>query len=314
MKKKLVQPLICLLTLAQLVGCTNAQTVPAQEVLAQESKEQIESNAIDMDTELDENIKLETDTIVEEIQVEWVEQKETEELLEEPVKPIKGNTTKIYKVLYPDLFPEFMNLATLRQGVGGLAKGTVVDVLKDDGKGNYKVTPNTPESTTIVTTTRSNLAFYQAPAILKTEVTVQQIEDHINATQLDSNTDWLVWTNLARQRTYIFKKVDGRWKLIKNFLSSSGAIKTPTPKGIYKLTQKVPSFGQNKGYMCKYAFGFIGTTYLYHSLVFDVTGSYLLGGKGILGTMVSNGCIRFSPEEAKWFYDNLVSGTTVWIN
>ena len=89
---------------------------------------------------------------------------------------------------------------------------------------------------------------------------------------------------------------------------------TPTPTGTFALTYKVPSFGQNKGYCCKYAFGFIGTNYLYHSIIFDRTGTYLLEGKGVLGKKASQGCIRFSAENAKWFYDHLISGSTVYIS
>ena len=112
----------------------------------------------------------------------------------------------------------------------------------------------------------------------------------------------------------MFTSVDGKWQIVKHFVCSSGKPSTPTPTGTYKLTRKVPSFGQNKGYCCKNAFGFIGTTYLYHSIIFDKTGTYLLEGKGVLGKKASDGCIRLSPENSKWFYDHLISGSTVWIN
>lgn len=136
----------------------------------------------------------------------------------------------------------------------------------------------------------------------------------VNAQNLTSKTKYLVWTNLDRQKTFVFTPVNGKWQIVKHFVCSSGRPSTPTPTGTYKLTRKVPSFGQNKGYCCKNAFGFIGTTYLYHSIIFDKTGTYLLEGKGVLGKKASDGCIRLSPENSKWFYDNLISGSTVWIN
>lgn len=147
-----------------------------------------------------------------------------------------------------------------------------------------------------------------------TRAEVNQIESLINAKHLSSPTKYLVWTNISNQLTYIFEGSENNWKLVKCFLCSTGKDVTPTPKGIYALTYKVPSFGQNKGYCCKYAFGFIGTTYLYHSIIFDVTGSYLLENKGVLGKKASQGCIRFSVENAKWFYDHLTSNTTVYIS
>lgn len=139
-------------------------------------------------------------------------------------------------------------------------------------------------------------------------------EDTINSKDLSSPTPYLVWTNISQQRTYIFQGSTNNWTLIKHFICSTGRDRTPTPIGKYALTYKVPSFGQNKGYMCKYAFGFIGTTYLYHSIIYDKTGTYLLENKGVLGKKASDGCIRFSVDYAKWFYDNMIPGTTVYIS
>lgn len=143
---------------------------------------------------------------------------------------------------------------------------------------------------------------------------VNWVESTINGKNLSSPTKYLVWTRLDEQRTYIFSGSKNNWKLIKCFICSTGRDYTPTPTGTFSLTYKVPSFGQNKGYCCKYAFGFIGSSYLYHSIIFDKTGTYLLENKGVLGQKASQGCIRFSVEHAKWFYDNLISGTTVYIS
>ena len=143
---------------------------------------------------------------------------------------------------------------------------------------------------------------------------VAEAEAFVNGKNLSSPTPYLVWTNIAKQRTYIFKGSKNNWTLVKHFICSTGKDRTPTPKGTFALTRKVPSFGQNKGYCCKYAFGFIGTSYLYHSIIYDKTGSYLLENKGVLGKKASDGCIRFSAEHAYWFYNNLISGTTVYIN
>lgn len=139
-------------------------------------------------------------------------------------------------------------------------------------------------------------------------------EDTVNQMGLSSNTSYLIWTNLDKQRTYIFEGSRGNWKLIKQFLCSTGKSSSPTPKGTYELTRKVPYFGVEKGYRCKNAFGFIGTTYLYHSVMFDKTGSYLLKGKGELGTPASAGCIRLSVANSEWLYNNMTSGTRVFIN
>lgn len=139
-------------------------------------------------------------------------------------------------------------------------------------------------------------------------------ESTINQQSINSNTPYLVWTNINLQSTFIFKGTNGNWKLIKHFLCSTGKSSSPTPKGNFALTKKVPYFGVEKGYRCKNAFGFIGTTYLYHSVMFDKTGSYLLKGTGELGKPASAGCIRLSVANSEWFYSNLLSGTKVIID
>lgn len=143
---------------------------------------------------------------------------------------------------------------------------------------------------------------------------VIEVEDFINSQNLSSPTSYLVWTNTDEQQTYIFQGSMNQWSLLKTFVCSTGKNSTPTPKGKFALTYKVASFGQNKGYCCKYAFGFIGTSYLYHSILFDKTGTYLLENKGVLGRKASDGCIRFSEANAKWFYDNMQAKTTVFIS
>lgn len=139
-------------------------------------------------------------------------------------------------------------------------------------------------------------------------------ESTINAKNISSKTKYLVWTNIDLQRTFIFEGTNAHWKLSKYFLCSTGKSSSPTPKGSYELTRKVPYFGVEKGYRCKNVFGFIGTTYLYHSVIFDKTGSYLLQGKGELGTRTSAGCIRLSVENSEWFYNNMLSRTKVLID
>lgn len=139
-------------------------------------------------------------------------------------------------------------------------------------------------------------------------------ESTVNQKTINSNTPYLVWTNIDLQRTFIFKSNNGEWKLMKHFLCSTGKSSSPTPKGTFALTKKVPYFGVEKGYRCKNAFGFIGTTYLYHSVMFDKTGSYLLRGTGELGKPASAGCIRLSVVNSEWFYSNMLSGTKVIID
>lgn len=199
--------------------------------------------------------------------------------------------------------------------------GTVVQSVSGDGY-NYATKSTLGQLNIALMKKYTDLTTYVAPAVSNggsygDPITAEQVanaEAFVNNKGLSSPTQFLVWTNIATQKTYIFQGSKGNWSLLKMFICSTGRDHTPTPKGTFHLTRKVPSFGQNKGYCCKYAFGFIGTTYLYHSIIFDVTGSYLLENKGVLGQKASQGCIRFAVENAKWFYDTLTPNTTVYID
>lgn len=212
--------------------------------------------------------------------------------------------------LISELFPPTIVKGTMKRAAGGFAAGEQVNVQKAvdglqyflDGKngGTVKV----PWSSVRI----------QASPVHKGQATNEEIEQYINKQNLSSKTPYLVWTDLHRQRTYIFKGKQNQWRLINNLHSSSGMDITPTPRGSYTIHTRVPAFGYGKGYLAKNAYGFIGTKYLYHSVLYNSTGQYLLEGRGVLGTKASQGCIRFSPEDSVWFYKTMPPGTAVYIN
>lgn len=199
--------------------------------------------------------------------------------------------------------------------------GAVIQSVSGDGY-SYATKSTLGQVNTALMNKYTDLTTYVAPAVSNggsygSPITAEQVanaEAFVNKKGLSSPTRFLVWTNIATQKTYIFQGSKGNWSLLKMFICSTGRDHTPTPKGTFNLTRRVPSFGQNKGYCCKYAYGFIGTTYLYHSIIYDVTGTYLLENKGVLGQKASQGCIRFAVEHAKWFYDTLTPNTTVYID
>lgn len=227
-----------------------------------------------------------------------------------------NNTELAFKINNPinlnDIFPEFKNYGTLKYDVNGFKKGETVEIYNAESRKSYKVYDKNKNKVTIPW---NSISVNPEPGANKKKATNEQIESFANMTDLKSDTNYLIWTDLDRQETYVLKKdtINLNWKLEKRMLCSTGKLITPTPSGTYKFTKKVSAFGMNKGYMCKNASGFIGTTYLYHSVMFDKTGSYVLKNKGTLGERASMGCIRLSPEDAKWVYDTLPVGTTVLI-
>ena len=144
------------------------------------------------------------------------------------------------------------------------------------------------------------------------KVSKEEIEAFATLNHIQSQTDYLVWTDLYRQRTYVLKKEQGRWKLIQNFVCSSGKMNNPTPSGYFQVQYKIPYIGVQKGYRCKYALVFF-RDYMYHSILFDRSGKYIQSGQYELGSKASHGCIRLLEKDSKWLYDYIPIGTTVWI-
>lgn len=227
-----------------------------------------------------------------------------------------------YEKTLQELFPPSIIMATMKYDVAPFKKGEQVEVYRADSNEYYYL----HHGKEIIKVPWNSVKVPSNPRVETKQATIEQLEAYINSTGLTSDTDYLVWTDLYRQMTYIFKKQQGKWRILTTRITandkepraailkcSTGHNITPTPRGTYKLRAYVPAFGMNKGYMCKTATQIFGD-YLYHSIMFDKTGSYTLEGKGVLGQRASQGCIRFSPEESEWFYNTLPLKTTVWIN
>lgn len=209
---------------------------------------------------------------------------------------------KLGQTIY-DIFPEYYPEYTIT------ATGEIVKVTAKRGS-SYTILHDNDETEVIQS---SRVRMCRTNRINSDPVSEKEVLEFINTKAYTSPTDYLVFTDISRQYTHVLKKVNGEWTVLKSILSSTGLNATPTPTGLYHLTKKVPYFGVEKGYRCKNAVGFIGGTYLYHSTIFNKAGTKLLEGKGVLGTQASQGCIRFSPEEAEWFYNTLPLNSTVVI-
>ena len=126
-----------------------------------------------------------------------------------------------------------------------------------------------------------------------------------------SRTKYLVYVNKKSRHVTIYKGSVRNWTVIKRWRCSIGKPGTPTPSGTYHATSKVLHFGESKGYSVWYATGFIGTSYLLHSVVcYRGTKSV---SDGRLGKAISHGCIRMGLGNAKWMYNNIPRGTTIYI-
>ena len=126
-----------------------------------------------------------------------------------------------------------------------------------------------------------------------------------------SATDWLILTNVMTHIVGVFYWNGSSWELYREFLTSTGAPWSPTVEGEFIVQAKILYFGDGT-YRCWYATQFWGD-YLFHSVLYDeADGPYTLQD-GRLGMSISHGCVRMRLEDAKWIYDNIPSGTKVFV-
>lgn len=208
------------------------------------------------------------------------------------------------------VFPPYIVKGTMKYSTGTLAANEVVEVWRAE-KREYYVVKDAKDR--YIRVPQDSLKSMQDPGGSGYIPSKEQIEDYINLKEFASDTEYFVWTDIYRQRTYVFKGHKENWKLEKVLLCSTGINTRLTPRGFYKLDYKIPYFGVEKGFRCKYG-SVIFRDYMYHSILFDKTGNYVKEGLYQLGQRVSHGCIRMSEEDSKWFYQTLPLNTTVWIN
>ena len=168
----------------------------------------------------------------------------------------------------------------------GTAPTKIFDTVQSSYKGNYKSSYN--------------------PDYL--DITKQNF---VNNRGYSSNTQYLVWANLATQKVNVFQGSKGKWKLIKVFRCASGARATPTPQGVTYVTYKQTKW-KTDSYVCKPIVRFYPNTgYAFHSVLYKPDESGIKDGS--IGFPVSHGCLRMKPSSIQWIYDNIPTKTTVVI-
>lgn len=125
-----------------------------------------------------------------------------------------------------------------------------------------------------------------------------------------SSTKFLVLVDLTAQRVGIYNGEQGKWKLIKGYACSSGALGSQTPTGKFRIQNRGTWFyNKSLGEGAQWWVGFDGD-YLLHSLPMDENHKVTCD---VLGKPLSHGCVRQSVADAKWVYDNVPQDSTVFI-
>ena len=136
-------------------------------------------------------------------------------------------------------------------------------------------------------------------------------EDTINQFDITSNTNYLVFVNIAEQKTYVYEGSKNDWTLAKTFTCSTGIEGKETPVGVFTVQNRAPWFFSPKyGQGGKYYVQFMGN-YLFHSIPFYSDKTTI--SDPTLGVPASHGCIRLAVEDSKWLYDNVQNGSKIII-
>ena len=142
---------------------------------------------------------------------------------------------------------------------------------------------------------------------------IRKIGDDMDkkAQKYTSRKKYLILVSYSKHRVRVYKGKKNNWTREKNFKCSLGKGSSPTPKGTFKITSKGKYFNSASNGRCWYWSGFVGNTYLFHSVIYHRTRKPTRVKDGRLGKNISHGCIRLHISSAKWIYDNVPRNSKV---
>ncbi len=142
-----------------------------------------------------------------------------------------------------------------------------------------------------------------------------------------SSSKYIMVIDNSNYRTFVFTGSKGKWKPYADWLCTVGC--TPEQGGdeTFGTTFRGVSYVRDKGYMmgnCPYEFYWTefyinsaalesdGEGQRFHSILYWGSSPDSAVYDGTLGAAASHGCVRLATENAKWVYNNVPLGTTVW--
>ena len=131
-----------------------------------------------------------------------------------------------------------------------------------------------------------------------------------------SASGMLVMIDCTGHHLGVYKGSAGNWECIKYFQVTTGAPETPTIKGRYVIGAQgiyyKMIYFDTEHVRCWYATR-VYDGYHIHSVLYDYSDTPRNCVDPRLGMNLSHGCIRCELSNAKWVYDNVPGGTTVFI-
>ncbi|MBQ6605439.1 peptidoglycan-binding protein [Candidatus Saccharibacteria bacterium] len=142
----------------------------------------------------------------------------------------------------------------------------------------------------------------------------------VNLASLHSKTNYMVHIAYQSCRTTIYKKSHGTWVVVGTQKCAPGR-EGKSPVGVFEILRKSGSFihgDYTYRYCCWFHDEKMPTSEdPNHIACFGLHSTGEKDGKyknSVLGSQVSNGCIRHSDTAARWIYDNCPKGTLIVID
>lgn len=198
--------------------------------------------------------------------------------------------------------------AKTTSAVYGIPKYSTVEILSDRGNGKYYYIKYKGKTYYV---TKRYLSIPPNPKTDKSIMTNEQVIAYIKSRKVTSKTNFIIFTDINRQKTYFIQKnSSGAYKVIKTTLSATGNNVTPTIRGQFAIQSKRTHLNKKGSAInAMYAMKITGA-YYYHSVL---TNKYDKIINNTVGRRASHGCIRNPMDVAKWAYQTIPIGTTVLI-
>ena len=195
----------------------------------------------------------------------------------------------------------FIGDATTAKAVKGIKVGETVRITGTDGMTAHIESKKGVKASVHLAFLKIDDPFFTDEAILP---------DYMNILGLSSKTEYLMWIDSSKQRVFIFSGKKGEWTLYKTLLCATGTGETPTVKGTFTLGDRGEYFiSKSLNVACLYWVSFKGN-YLFHSILYNTQRTQIVDAR--LGAQLSHGCVRLAVDDAKWVYDHMPRGTTVY--
>lgn len=133
-------------------------------------------------------------------------------------------------------------------------------------------------------------------------------EKFVDDSNIQSETDYLIWVSKANYKVNVFLKNYNKWEYVKDIPCSIGAKNTPTVTGQFKYHQYQTRW-QYDGYYVGPIMRFY-RGYAIHSTLVNNNGT---DRDARVGKMISHGCVRIRPNDIQWLVEYIPLGTTVYI-